>query len=455
LFFAVAWALAPARPAQAFPGEPAGADDDAETVWKAGVARVKITPPEPIRLAGYSSRVDPFQTVAADLHAKALALEDAEGRIAVVVTTDLIGLPAAVAEPICARLQEKAGLERAQILLTSSHTHSGPALALDTAKAAEATVAYTRALQEKIVDLVVRSLSRLEPVRLSFGAGVATFVMNRREFAESGVKLGVNPRGLVDRSVPVLRVEALDGKLVAVVFSCACHNTTLTGENYAVCGDYAGFAQSAIEERHSCVQAMFLCGCGGDANPYPRGTMELAKKHGADLAAEVCRVLEGELERVKPRMSAVLGHAELPLLPAPPRERLKELAGSGAGHERWVAEQMLEVIDRGEKPPASYTCPIAVWQLGDGLTLVALSGEVVVDYVTLLERAIGRQGLWVVAYANDVFGYLPSKRVIEEGGYETRGLYAGGVGLFAPEAEDRVVESVRGLSEKAGRKARR
>jgi hypothetical protein len=156
---------------------------------------------------------------------------------------------------------------------------------------------------------------------------------------------------------------------------------------------------------------------------------------------------------VKSVTSSALGHAELPLLPAPPRERLKELAGSGAGHERWVAEQMLEVIDRGEKPPASYTCPVAVWQLGDGLTLVALSGEVVVDYVRLIEEAIGRHGLWVTAYANDVFGYLPSRKVIEQGGYETRGLYAGGVGLFAPEAEDRVVESVRGLAAIAGRKA--
>src|SRR6516225_9570368 len=100
----------------------------AEPEWKVGLAQVKITPERPVFLAGYASRNKPFEKVAADLYAKALALEDREGHVAVLVTTDLIGLPAAIAEPVCKRLGDKTKLKREQILLSSSHTHTGPML---------------------------------------------------------------------------------------------------------------------------------------------------------------------------------------------------------------------------------------------------------------------------------------------------------------------------------------
>jgi hypothetical protein len=86
------------------------------------------------------------------------------------------------------------------------------------------------------------------------------------------------------------------------------------------------------------------------------------------------------------------------------------------------------------------------------LTLVALSGEVVVDYVKALEDALGPNRLWVAAYSHDVYGYLPSPRTLREGGYETRGLYHGGIGLFAPEAEGALVAKVKELAAAAGRK---
>jgi len=112
---------------------------------------------------------------------------------------------------------------------------------------------------------------------------------------------------------------------------------------------------------------------------------------------------------------------------------------------------MLTILDKTGKLPAHYSSPLGVWQFGNDLTLVALSGEVVVDYVTLLEKALGPQNLWIAGYCNDVYGYLPSRRVIAEGGYETRGLYSGGIGYFLPKAEDVVVDTVRDLAKRAGR----
>jgi neutral ceramidase len=432
---------------------------DVDAEWKVGLARVDITPTQPIFLSGYASRNHPYERIETKLYAKALAFEDRNGNRAVLVTTDLIGLPAAIAEPICERLHAKTGLKREQILLNSSHIHTGPALSLDpsagdhqTPGDAARTAAYTRDLQEKIMSLVQQSLQRFEPARLSWGTGVAPFVMNRREFTPRGVILGVNARGPADRSIPVLRVDTPDGKLRAVIFGAAVHNTTLTDRNYEVCGDYAGFAQSYIEGQKPDVQAMFMIGCAGDANPYPRGTMALAREHGAVLGKEVCRVLDTKLHPVRGPLQIAFDRAPLPLQPTPARADLEKQAAAKGSIQSWVAQQTLKRLDRGETLPSHYTCPFTVWQFDQDLTLVGLPGEVVVDYVHFVEEALGPNQLWVAAYCNDVFGYLPSARVLREGGYETRGLYTGGIGLFDPKAEQVVVAKVRELAEKAGRK---
>jgi neutral ceramidase len=429
-----------------------------EPEWKVGLAHIKITPQQPVLLSGYPGRPKPFEKVAADLYAKALVLEDRTGQRGVLVTSDLLGFPAAVAEPICERIQKKTGLKREQILLNSSHTHAGPLVDLkappkDATGAGEAlrTIEYTRQLQDKVVEVVVEATARLQPAQLSWGSGVIHFAMNRREFTPNGIILGVNPRGLADRSVPVLRIDGAEGKPLAVLFGAGTHGTTLTGENYQLCGDYAGFAQAYVQEHFPKAQAMFMLGCAGDSNPYPRGTMEMTRKHGTTLGEEVCRVVDGKLRPIKGPFKIAFDKVDLPLQ-APSRAELEKLAADKRSPQKLGAVEMLAMLDRGDKLAKHYTCPVTVWQLGQDLTLVGLSGEVVVDYVTLLEKALGPNQLWVAAYCNDVFGYLPSARVLSEGGYETRGLYAGGAGFFDAQAEQVLVQKVRELAQKAGRK---
>ena len=427
----------------------------AEPEWKIGLARVKITPEQPIHLAGYASRTRPFDKVTADLYAKALALEDRQGHVGVIVTTDLIGLTAAVADPVCERIAAKTGLKRAQILINSSHIHTGPSLTMERVPdgASEGdrqrTLAYTSHLQDQLVDLVVKSLEKREPANLAWGTGVVDFPMNRREFTPRGVILGVNARGPADRSVPVLRIDGADGKLRAVLMGAGTHNTTLTDTCYEVCGDYAGFAQALLEEQNPGTSALFMLGCAGDSNPYPRGTMEQSRAHGAVLAKEVSRVLASKMQPIAGPLTTAFGMVELPLQEPPARAELEKLR-AGKSVQAFNANQMLAMIEHGEKLPTHYTCPVAVWQFGGDLTLVGLSGEVVVDYVALLEKALGPIRLWPVAYCNDVFGYLPSARVLNEGGYETRGLYLG-TGVFAPAAQDLLVAKVRELAVQAGR----
>src|SRR5262249_29112494 len=157
-----------------------------------------------------------------------------------------------------------------------------------------------------------------------------------------------------------------------------------------------------------------------------------------------------KLQPVRGPLKIAFAQVDLPLQKLS-KEELQILAAGKRGVQPGIAKQMLEQLGRGEKLPMQYRCPATVWQFGGDLTLVGLSGEVVVDYVRVLEKALGPNRLWVAAYCNDVFGYLPSGRVLQEGGYETRGLYAGGLGFFDAKAQDVLVAKVRELAQSVGR----
>lgn len=422
--------------------------------WKAGLAKVCITPQSPVPMSGYAARTKPSEGVLQDLHARVLALEDPAGRRAVLVAADLIGCSAATASRLTGEIARRHGVARDRVLLAFSHTHGGPKVANllegseDPRVADEhrqAVVDYTTTLLKTLADAVTSALEDLQPARLAFGRGEATFAMNRRQKTDKGYVIGVNPEGPVDNDVPVLRVESADGDLRAVVFGYACHNTTLGGTMYELHGDYAGFAEAGLEDRHAGALAMFMAGCGGDANPHPRGTVDLARQHGQALAEAVERVLAGPMQPVRAGLRTACETVDLPFAPPPTRETLEARAEDTNQYRRQHARRLLAMLDRGDRLPASYPCPVQAWRLGEEVTLVALGGEVVVDYVLRLRKELGPEGLWVAAYANDVFAYVPSRRVLQEGGYEpeTSMLHYSHPGPFAPEVEDVLVGKVR------------
>ena len=428
----------------------------AESDWRIGLASAKITPTEPIRMAGYSSRKQLSEGVTADLHAKAMAVASGDGQLGLMITADLIGFRGAVAEALCKRIIAKTGLTRRQILLCPSHTHAGPVLVLPEfndygleGDHRRRSLDYTQRLFGQLVELSAAAIAEMKPARLSWSTGKADFVMNRREFTDKSVKLGVHRDGHIDDVVPVLRIDSPDGKLRGLIFGCACHNTTLTGKHLELCGDYAGFAQTAIEEQLPGVQAMYVIGCGGAANPYPRGTVEAAQQNGRSLAAEVVRVASGQMYPVRGPLRVDLDRAALPLQTVS-REKLEEML-KGPGYLKFNAERMLADLNEGKPLLSEYRAPIALWQFGDDLTLVGLSGEVVSDFVPMIGQAIGSKRLWIAAYTNDTFGYLPSAKILSEGGYETRGLIPD-AGFFSAEAEKAAVAKVREMAERIGRK---
>jgi hypothetical protein len=413
--------------------------------WKAGVARVVITPNEPLWMSGYSARTKPAEGKLQDLYAKALAVEDPAGKRLVLITTDLVGMRAKFTDSIAAELRKRHRLAREQVLFTSSHTHSGPLLvdAIDnsvyypvTPEIEERSRRYTAGLRAQLIEVVGAALADLRPARLSRGIGRATFAVNRREPTPRGVINGTNPKGPVDRDVPVLRIDAPDGTLRAVVFGYACHNTTLA--DYQWCGDYAGFAQENLEAHHPGATAMFFMGCGADANPLPRRTVELCKNYGRQLADAVEAVLDGDRRAISGTARAAFGRVELPLDHVSSRVDLDNDARGKTPYMQRRAAMLLRVLDKGGKFETVYPYPIQVWQLGE-LTWIALGGEAVVDYSLRLKREFG-PSTWVAAYANDVMAYIPSLRVLKEGGYEatiTSGELAGT--SWGPNVEELVI----------------
>jgi hypothetical protein len=447
------------------------ADTPAVCAWQVGLARVKITPPQPIALLGYGDRTRPFESVAADIYAKAIAIEDQQGHRGVIITADLVGFQAAVVtDEVCRRIAARTGLERRQLLFNASHTHTGPLVSLAPHRAAnsvahapltppdaQATVAYTQQLREQLVVLVCEALQRLQPARLTWGTGAVEFPMSRRLPQDGRIVMADNPAGPVDRTVPVLRVVAADGRLLAVLFGCACHNATLTGSDNVIAGDYAGFAQEVIERQHADSLALFLSGCGADANPSPRGSMALARQHGERLAREVDRVLNGPLTPLTGNLVTTFREVALPLQTLSREEITERVQFPSA--EAVMARQMLAVLEQGGQLPTTYRAPLAVWQFGTDLTLVGLPAEPVAEYVTLLRQTLGTDRLWVAGFNNDCFGYLPTTRVVREGGHEAIGVtlwvwgqdVQGQVGFFAPDVEEIVLRETRQLALEAGR----
>ena len=132
----------------------------------------------------------------------------------------------------------------------------------------------------------------MEPVSLSYAIGRAHFALNRREPTAKGIKLGKNPAGPTDESVPILRVIDQSGKPMAIVFGYACHNTTHRPDMMRIDPDYAGYAQDRIEAIYPGAIALFVTGCAGDADPHPYGTLDLAKEHGRELGDAVKLALD-------------------------------------------------------------------------------------------------------------------------------------------------------------------
>lgn len=435
---------------------PTFAADAPAPAYKAGVAVKVITPAEAVWMAGYASRTKPADGKIHDLYAKALCIEDAAGKRLVLVTTDLIGIPRELGEQVATEVEKKHGIKRDELILSASHTHSGPVIRENlidmyplTKEDAAKVEAYTKTLLADLVALIAACLKDMQPVSLKHGTGKATFAMNRREPTEKGIINGRNPAGPVDHSVPVLVAEGKDGKPVAVVFGYACHNTTLSLLQW--CGDYAGFAQIGVQKAFPGAVAMFWTGCGADANPLPRSKIELCEQYGKELADAVTATVKSAVP-ITGKFAAKYEKITLKFEAVPTKAQLAADTLSKTLAIQKRAERLLKELEANGKISDEYPhYPVQTWALGDQVLWVALGGEVVIDYLLRIKKDVPTsRALWVMGYANDVMAYIPSARVLKEGGYEADSsqIYYGMPGKWSPTIEDAIIGKVKELASK-------
>ena len=427
----------------------------AQNHWLAGTGRSSITPNEPLMMAGYASRTTPATQKNMDLWAKTLLLEDRQGNRGVLISLDLVGIGRALSQRVCQRLKESFGMERNQIAIFTSHTHSGPVVGLNLApmhflladaSQQEKIVAYADRLVDEVESAVGMAIKGRRPSRIQWGSGKAVFAVNRRENkpydAVDEKRATGTLVGPVDHDVPVLSVRQLSGELFAIVFGYACHATTLASAQWD--GDYPGYAQADLEKAYPECTAMFWAGCGADQNPLPRRKLELAQKYGAELAQAVNDVLASPMAFVEPELSSKYVETQLELQGVPDQQQLSQTVKSTNRYEASRAKMLQKHMLNGGAIPSTYPYPIAVWKLGSEIDFVHLGGEVVVDYALRLKNELNGTRTWVAGYANDVMAYIPSRRVLAEGGYEGGGsnVYYGLPGLWHPESEADIIKAV-------------
>ncbi len=411
------------------------------TQRQVGAASVDITPDYPVRLSGYGSRRLPNAGVSQHIFAKALAIgSDGEGP-AVIVTVDNCGVPASMREEVLRRLAKKTKIVSERFAICSSHTHCAPMLigilpnlfGMDIpAEHLPAIERYTRELTDNIEKVVLAALADRKPATLAWSVGKVGFAANRRNF----------PMKPVDHDLPVLRATDAGGKVRAIFTSYACHCTTLALEE--IHGDWAGCAQEALQREFPGAVALTALGCGADQNPNPRRTMELVKKYGEDLGAEAKRLIHGEMKPVDGVLACTSKQIELAFDKLPTHEEWQALASSKIPAIAYHAKKNLARLARGEKLQTHLPYLVQTWSFGDDLAMVFLPGEITVDYSLRIKREFDHSRMWVNGYSNDVPCYVPSRRVLEEGGYEGGGamVYYDRPTKFAPDVEERIMKAV-------------
>jgi pimeloyl-ACP methyl ester carboxylesterase len=409
-----------------------------------GAARVDITPDYPIRLSGYGNRTNVNSGISQRIYANALAVGSDADKPAVLVTVDNCAVPASLRDEVIRRLSSKTKVQGERLAILSTHTHCAPMLAgvLPNLFGAEipaedipAIARYTRELTDRIEEVVLTALGNRKPAQLSWTVGTVTFAANRRPYR-------LKP---IDHDLPVLRAVGENGRLIALFASYACHCTTL--DINSIHGDWAGCAQAALDRDFPGAIALIGLGAGGDQNPAPRRTMELVVQHGEAVATEIKRLATATWTPLPDNPECRIKQIDLAFHMLPTREEWQVLAASNTRAIAYHAQKNLARLDRGERLPTHVPYIVQTWSFGTNLAMVFLAGEVVVDYSLRIKQEFDAGRLWVNAYANDVPCYIPSRRILDEGGYEGGGamVYYDRPTRLADDVEEHIMAAVHQL----------
>ncbi len=406
----------------------------------AGVCETNITPPVGVWMSGYAFRSTGSVGVHDELYARALALTNGRVTLAV-ISTDLIGLDQDLVARVRSGVEAQLGIPAGAVMVNSTHTHGGPSTCSYNAMGPR-DEAYVDVLARKLIGTVKQAVGRMQPASVGFGRAPVQIGVNRRQPMGGTIRIGANFAGPVDTDVRVLVVRDSRGEPFAAAFSHACHGTTMGGDNLQTTGDWCAAACEAVKrETAGAVTPLFLQGCCGNINPYPRGTFEHVRAHGDKVGLAVLEAMEGsraarlaEPEDLDFEETTI----ELPLIPPPAREECQarldgarkdlEAERTGGNVGRILhAEGMVNFAEKqlslcGQDAEALRT-PFLMQRLTvAGHHLLGMPGEVMVQYALDFDRQ-SRMPVLVLGYTNGVLNYVPTAADYELGGYEVSDAY--------------------------------
>ena len=161
---------------------------------------------------------------------------------------------------------------------------------------------------------------------------------------------------------------------------------------------------------------MFFRVVVADIDPSPRGTLAHAQQHGITIAEAVSKVLSGKMEKVEGPIFSGFRVIDLEFRPID-IEYFREEIMSQDKYRQNRARTILEAYNKGwDMSRIQY--PVQAVRFGDDLTFIGLGGEVVVDYALFIKNEFPGQNLFIAGYSNEVMLYIPTVRILNEGGYE-------------------------------------
>jgi neutral ceramidase len=420
--------------------------------FKAGAARVIISPPKGIFLIGYGDRSKGNKGIHDDLTATALVLDNGQTKIAI-VAVDILCLNEFIVDRV------RAACPGIKPVLCCSHTHSGPIGYADE-HSGKREQKYMDQFVTMLADVILQAAECAKDAELTWSAGTADIAVNRREKLDSGeMIIGENPEGVVDRSVGVLSV-IVEGTRVATLMNFACHGTVWGPDNLLVSADWIAAMRQQVEGELGGL-CMFLQGAAGNLNPKMgwgrEDCWEMAVAQGQRVARAVIEMAAARQEDIK-GSELVLMRLEVWLpfdvkvtTSKPPVDYRKRILKM-ANFPEWMSfatDYLLNIRypwkPRIESQDGYWGTYMRINTLRIGsLAMCSFGSEVFTEIGLQLKQISPAKHTIFTSVTDGCISYLPTDEAHAEGGYEVElATYAYRYpGPLASGAERKVIDSV-------------
>jgi len=451
-----------------FPGLAGCGADESRAGMKAGFARVRITPPLGTALTGFGFRdYDPSgcKGIHDDLYARALYLSQGREQV-LIMGFDLLFFSRDEADRFKGAIGRRLDLSPRQILLNTSHTHTGPKVGSWDYTPSDRL--YLQFLEESIVRAAREAADTPREVTLWAGETRSALPMSRRKPMPDGkIEFAPYPEGVVYNRLPFCLFRDREKKPVGLLFSVSTHPSTIKGNerSYFISADYPGKAMALLDEYLGTAGSLFLQGAAGDSKPSIIGTGEEfwrsgdwpdVDRAGTIVAEEVIQAIDAGLTRVEPDLLTGTIEMSWPMVAPRTRAEYVEVIEKPPTHsesipegmKRW-AQEMIDLVDRGFGLPSAVPITAHGVRLGTGLRIIGIEGEIVAELGQLIAGFYTGGITFPLGYTDGAQLYLPSSRMLSEGGYEVESYYEYRFpAALAPGMEDILLATLGQLREK-------